>query len=223
MMTAGLRVPSSVATKGGSAVAELVNLLVTSGSGPEECRIAVAYLSAEMTRQAKRMGLQLHCLRDGDQGPPKSMIVTVSGEGAEQFIRPFLGSIKLVFKSPVRPGHGRSNWFVGVERLENDFLNTEVPQINLSDVRFDTLRAGGPGGQHVNTTDSAVRAVHIPTGLSTLARDERSQHRNKSLAVQRLSAMLQLIADGEKEKGKRQVFLTHKSLERGNEVMTLKI
>lgn len=204
-------------------MAELVNLLVTSGSGPEECRIAVSYLGEEMSRQSKRLGLQLHMLRSGDRDAPKSMIVTVSGDGAEQFASTFIGSVKLVFKSPVRPGHGRSNWFVGVERLDDGFFDVDVPQINMSDIRFETLRAGGPGGQHVNTTDSAVRAIHIPTGLSTLSRNERSQHRNKAAGVQRLSAMLQHLAEGEKEKGKRQVFLSHKGLERGNEVMTIKL
>ncbi len=204
-------------------MAELVNLLLTSGTGPEECRIAVSHLAEAMGKQAKKSGLQLHTLRDQLQGHPKSMVVTVSGDGAEEFVRPFVGSIKLIFKSPVRPGHGRSNWFVGVFRLDDGHFDNNVPEINLADIRFETLRAGGPGGQHQNKTDSAVRAVHVPTGLSTLARDERSQHRNKSLAVQRLSAMLQLVADGEQEKGKRQVFLSHKSLERGNEVMTIKV
>lgn len=204
-------------------MAELINLLLTSGTGPEECRIAVSHLSTEMTAQAARAGLKVHCLRDSGHGHPKSMIVTVSGEGAEQFVRPFIGSIKLIFKSPVRPGHKRSNWFVGVDKLDDGFLDTDVPEIDAKDLSFETLRAGGPGGQHVNKTDSAVRATHIPTGLSTLARDERSQHRNKAVAIQRLSAMLQRLADGEKEKGKREVFRTHKSLERGNEVMTLKL
>ncbi len=112
---------------------------------------------------------------------------------------------------------------MGVQKLDDTLLdNTTSDDIDPSEVRFETLRAGGPGGQHQNTTDSAVRAVHIPTGLSTLARDERSQHRNKQVAIKRLAAMLEMIAQEGKETGKREAFKQHRALERGNEVLTIK-
>ena len=65
----------------------------------------------------------------------------------------------------------------------------------LADVRFEAFRAGGPGGQHQNKTESAVRAVHIATGLAVVARDGRSQHRNKALAIERLAALIHLGAE----------------------------
>ncbi|MGF9563572.1 peptide chain release factor-like protein, partial [Neorhizobium sp. BT27B] len=82
---------------------------------------------------------------------------------------------------------------------------------------------GGPGGQHQNTTDSAVRAVHIPTGLTVLARDERSQHRNKALAIRRLAGMLAMLEHGKADAARRERFLANRNLERGNEVKTFKL
>ena len=94
----------------------------------------------------------------------------------------------------MRPGHKRQNWFVGVKTVDLAAAPAEA-SIAPADVRFETLRAGGPGGQHQNTTDSAVRAVHLPTGIVVTARNERSQHRNKAIALQRLEAMLRVLAD----------------------------
>ena len=84
-----------------------------------------------------------------------------------------------------------------------------------ADIRFESFRAGGPGGQHQNKTESAVRAVHVPTGLVATARDERSQHRNKALAIERLKALLdakaRLAQDGEA----RLIHAAHHTVERG--------
>lgn len=200
-----------------------VYLHITSGNGPVECRIAVRRLVARMREDAAVDDLAFSSC-DGpcpDENGPKSAVVTVSGEDAEAFAKKYRGTVKFVFKSPVRPGHERQNWFVGVERIEPR-SGTES-RIATKDVRFETLRAGGPGGQHQNVTDSAVRAVHIPSGLTVLCRDERSQHRNKAVALARLQALLDLAAQEKVEQGKRDLFAANKSLERGNAVMTIKI
>jgi len=99
---------------------------------------------------------------------------------------------------------------------------TEQSSLDQSDVRFDTFRAGGPGGQHQNTTDSAVRATHIPTGLSVVARDERSQHRNKQAAIARLHGQLAAQTDLEVATSKKETNLSHHRLERGNPVRCFK-
>lgn len=202
---------------------DIVNIAITSGSGPEECRIAVERLVEHINAAARKANLKVHCLHGPSGGGrlPRSVILTVTGEDAESFVRPFIGTVRFVFDSPVRKGHKRRNWFVGVSLLGQSILREEEVSLNLADVRFDTLRAGGPGGQHQNTTDSAVRAVHIPTGLTTLARNERSQHRNRALAVQRLADMLSIIADEKHEAEKKDFFLSHKALERGNAVLTI--
>lgn len=70
----------------------------------------------------------------------------------------------------------------------------------LNECRVETFRAGGPGGQHQNTTESAVRLVHLPTGVEVVARDQRSQHRNRRIALERLRAKLEEMAEPEKER-----------------------
>ena len=86
------------------------------------------------------------------------------------------------------------NWFVGINRLVPPDLN----DWDEKEVRFERMKASGPGGQHVNKTESAIRAIHLPTGLKAIVQEERSQHLNKKLAMTRLSILLK-----EKEKRKK--------------------
>jgi peptide chain release factor len=86
------------------------------------------------------------------------------------------------------------------------------------EVRFEVFRAGGPGGQHQNKTESAVRAVHIPTGLAVIARDQRSQHRNKAIALERLAALIALRRDLAAIADRQETQAAHDRLERGRPV-----
>ena len=86
------------------------------------------------------------------------------------------------------------------------------------DVRFETMRASGPGGQHVNRTESAVRVTHVPTGLQAGASEERSQHRNKRLAPARVSRRLEDLNDQRRSEAERSRWRAHQALERGNPV-----
>lgn len=200
-----------------------VDLLVTSGNGPAECRIAVQALLDILEEEAAACG----CLFEvgmgvvPDRHGPKSAIVSLEGATAQQIAMDYCGTVKFLFKSPVRPGHKRQNWFVSVQRIEAG--NEADAELDLRDIRFETLRAGGPGGQHQNTTDSAVRAIHIPTGLRVIARNERSQHRNKALAVKRLSSLLQHLEDRKMDAAKSERFIANRSIERGNAVRTFKL
>lgn len=195
-----------------------IDMLVTSGNGPVECRIALMALVGIIEKEAARLGCPIEVTfgHQPDRHGSKSAVLSLEGRNAEALAREYCGTVKFVFKSPVRAGHKRQNWFVGVRMV--DLMDALAVSVAPSDVRFETLRAGGPGGQHQNTTDSAVRAVHLPTGIVVTARNERSQHRNKAIALRRLEAMLRVLADREVETSKTQMFIANKALERGNEV-----
>jgi peptide chain release factor len=201
-----------------------IDLLVTSGDGPAECRIAVLAMIDILRREAERLGcgVEVSLAPAPDRHGPKSALVSLGGDAAAAIARDYTGTIKFLFKSPVRPGHKRQNWFVAVRPVD---LSSEekASALDPADLRFETLRAGGPGGQHQNTTDSAVRVVHVPTGLSAMARDERSQHRNKALAVRRLQGLLHALQHGKAESAKRERFLAHHAIERGNAVKTFRL
>lgn len=199
-----------------------VNLYITAGVGPAECRIALSRCLSVMEARAETLGclFEVQTLFEGDKHGPKSAIVNVCGETAEAFAREYEGSLKFVFESPLRPSHGRKNWFVGCTRLELPEAAATEP--DERDLAFESFRAGGPGGQHQNKTDSAVRVRHLPTGIAVVSRKERSQHQNKREAVRMLARILAAAEAEKAEKGKRSVFMLNKEVERGNPVQTIR-
>jgi peptide chain release factor len=202
-----------------------VDLFVTSGSGPVECRIALMELVRTLEAEAAGRGCAVEIAYgpSPDRHGAKSAVVSLEGERAGALAREFAGTVQFVFSSPVRANHKRRNWFVGVRRVDLSAMDRPGTAIDPREVRFETLRAGGPGGQHQNTTDSAVRAVHLPTGIVVTARDERSQHRNKAIALRRLEAMLGLLADRDAAAAREEMFSASKSLERGNAVKLFRL
>jgi peptide chain release factor len=103
-------------------------------------------------------------------------------------------------------------------RQHRRFHRTGTPTWNERELSIETLRASGPGGQHVNRTESAVRVTHRPTGLSVLAQEERSQHLNRRLALARLAALLAERAEQQSRAAEDQRWRQHTQLERGNAV-----
>ncbi|WP_298922421.1 peptide chain release factor H [uncultured Roseobacter sp.] len=197
-----------------------ISLLVTSGSGPAECQQAVAGVLETMRNEAELLAVDFDSNGVRAKHGYKSAVVLISGADAEAFAKNWRGTIQWRAQSNLRPTHKRSNWFIGVFDLPEPARTPE--RIHVRDVTFDTFRAGGPGGQHQNTTDSAVRATHRLTGLSAVAREERSQHRNKSLALERLQHLMaaQTAADEAAQKASRNAL--HYALERGNPVRCFK-
>jgi peptide chain release factor len=205
-----------------------IRLLVTSGDGPGECRRAVSLILRQMEREAVREKLVLHAtsssaagaLGKGETRDPASALVRVSGDTAEDFARRWTGTVKWIAQSPFRPHHKRRNWFAGIFRLEA--ADDGNAALDPKDLKYETFRAGGPGGQHQNTTDSAVRLTHLPSGTSVIARDERSQHRNKKAALDRLADRLFLDQQAAAARSKSAENILHKRLERGNAVRCFK-
>lgn len=194
-------------------------LHLTAGQGPAECGLAVRHAAGRMLEEARRAGLAAALLEEEPfPGGPglASALVSLEGEGAERFAAGWVGTLQWVCPSPLRPGHGRKNWFIGVSVLGAKGYGPA--EMDPRDVVVETMRAGGAGGQHQNKTESAVRATHRPTGLTAIAREERSQHRNRQLALARLRARLAGLAEQERAGEKEERWRRHTALTRGNPV-----
>src|SRR5258708_8823287 len=162
-------------------------LQLTAGQGPVECAWAVIRVLEKLREEAASAGLDartLDLIPGPEAGTANSALVALSGGvDLDSFVNAWRGTVQWIARSPFRPEHKRKNWFVGIEVLEP----VEETVFDPKEVRWETMRASGPGGQHVNRTESAVRVNHLPTGLQASAVGERSQHRNRQLALARLT------------------------------------
>ena len=187
-----------------------MKLQIRSGSGPAECELAVSKLLHALMGEFpdievldKTDGRERGCLRS----------VQISSETDLSFLE---GTILWICKSPYRPHHGRKNWFVDISLCH--IASVECEKFDESDVRFETFRSGGKGGQNVNKVETGVRAVHVPTGISTVCTDERSQHINKQVALKRLCEAVESHSAAREASAKSENRLEHTRIERGNPV-----
>lgn len=194
-------------------------ILISAGSGPKECSWVVDRLANALEREAVAAGLKVQIVgQQEEQGAlARSLLLQIKGGATAPFTASVAGSVRWIGASPFRPNHKRKNWFVGVSLLP---APEEMPELKDADIQYQAMKASGPGGQHVNTTDSAVRAVHGPTGITVVAKEERSQHANKRLAKIKIAAIMQERKEGAVADGKDSQWRTHQGLERGNAVRT---
>jgi peptide chain release factor len=149
------------------------------------------------------------------KGNIRSALLALEGKEAKTIAGSWTGIVRWVWRSAYRPGHKRKNWFVSITQYSTP---EQRDLFSPSEVRFETARSGGPGGQHVNKTETAVRAVHILTGKSAIAREERSQLMNKRLALARLVSLLAEEQAGKEKQSRSELRHSHWELERGNPV-----
>lgn len=194
-------------------------LQISAAQGPVECCKAVTLTLAALEHEAKQAHVKIQIL-ETTQGPApntlRSALLTLEGSKAVTLAQSWQGSIQWICPSRYRPSHKRKNWFIGV----TTFMIEALPEFLLTDVTFETMRAGGPGGQHVNKTETAVRATHLPSGISVKVQTERSQYTNKNLALLLLKHKLEEQKNQQHEKQRHQHWQHHHQLQRGNPVRT---
>lgn len=147
-----------------------------------------------------------------------SATLSIEGKNCEKIAEEWEGTIQWIAQSPYRIHHRRKNWFIGIK----SFTIPEIKEANNKDISYQALRASGPGGQHVNKTESAVRATHLPSGISVTASDQRSQIQNKKLATERLFVKLAAWNIEQTMQAAQENWDNHNNLQRGNPIKTIK-
>lgn len=194
---------------------------ISAALGPAECELAVKLTLQEILKDAKKHQISFDILEENSTKYGYSSVLFklegISPEKSTLWLNTWLGTIQWTFQSKIRPNHKRKNWFVGI----TEFVQPkQLPQDDA--IVFQACRASGAGGQHVNTTDSAIHAIHVATGISVKVMSERSQHANKKIAKELLAMKIQQQLDTQHESQKNKQHQQHTLIERGSAIRQFK-
>ncbi|PUZ21520.1 peptide chain release factor [Chitinophaga costaii] len=191
-------------------------LQISAGHGPAECSRVVAKLLPLLLQSATAAGLEATVTDKAPGALPDtlhSVLLRLKGGAAAAWLREWEGTVQWIAQSPFRPTHGRKNWFVSVQSF-----TPAAQAVPAGAITYKTTRASGPGGQHVNKTETAVWAIHAAAGLRVLASDSRSQHQNKKLATERLLQQLYALEMKAQLARVQDQWTQHTQLQRGGAI-----
>jgi len=195
-------------------------LQITSGQGPAECCWVVAQILKYIIEDARKSNVHYKIIQREpgiENGTLYSACIQFEGDNVVDFSNQWIGTIQWVGKSQFRKHHKRKNWFVGINKI---VFSDKAISFDESDISFQAIRSGGPGGQHVNKVSTAIRAKHEPSGISVLVTESRSQLQNKKLATQRLLTLLKIEQLNQQKEKLKSDWKNHSELQRGNPVKT---
>lgn len=158
---------------------------ITSGRGPAECSWVVAQVLKTVLEEAKENNIKTTMLQREigiENGTVETATILLESDNLDTFLNSWIGTIQWIGQSQFRKFNKRKNWFIGIFEIEK----SSATEVSEKDIHYQAMRSSGAGGQHVNKVSSAVRATHVPTGISVVSMDSRSQHQNKKLATERL-------------------------------------
>ncbi|AXB30712.1 peptide chain release factor 1 [Vibrio campbellii] len=185
-------------------------LEIRAGAGGDEAGIFAGDLFRMYSKYAEKRGWRIEVMSssEAEHGGYKEMIAKVSGDGAYGVLK-FESGGHRVQRVPATESQGRVHTSACTVAVMAEIPEADLPEIKAADLKIDTFRASGAGGQHVNTTDSAIRITHLPTGTVVECQDERSQHKNKAKAMAVLAAR---IVQAEEERRAAEVSDTRRNL-----------
>ncbi|WP_242950693.1 peptide chain release factor H [Clostridium grantii] len=188
---------------------------ISAGQGPVECCRFVYLFLCLIKNECQKQNIKVELL-EYEQGEKKdtlkSAFVKLSGELAEDYAKSIEGSMQWICKSTYRKNHQRKNWFIEVELFKEE----ETIDLNLKQLKIETMRCSGNGGQNVNKLETGVKITHLPTGIVVKSQEERSQLQNKKIAMQRLEKKLAELKLNKVLELNEEKWGKHKEIQRGN-------